>query len=84
MKTKTTKPQDAHTPDDIPFTIHMEPRTAEQIKHERLIAAAPDLLAALEYLLGQIDFQRELGHCTSLGGVAVSDARAAIAAAKGA
>jgi len=83
MKTKTTKPQAAHTPDDIPFTIHMEPRTAEQIKHERLIAAAPMMLVACEAAATHACSAFECGGdrtaCPVLGYL-----RAAILAAKGA
>jgi len=83
MKTKTTKPQDAHTPDDIPFTIHMEPRTAEQIKHERLIAAAPMMLVALESIMIQaisVPGETQSSRIKNM----TDTARAAILAAKGA
>ena len=59
---------------------------AEQIANARLIAAAPELLAALEKALESIEGQAELlRHCGAAYGIGatLAQARAAIAKAKG-
>lgn len=77
---RLTKPNGEPLPVNAPYNDHSEQRA-----NARLIAAAPDLLEALEYLLEQTIVQDEQYDCIITEGEAeaAAMARAAIAKARG-